>query len=114
NFLDGRGIRSVRELVGVSVPKVGAWGQLDQGYQVRARISENKCIGCQLCYIACLDGGHQAIDVSPDSRIPTADDKRCVGCNLCSLICPVQGCITMAVTSPGRGVMPTPVGIKTG
>jgi len=95
NFLDERGYKTVRELIGVSVPKVGAWGQLDLSYQVRARVNKEKCIGCQLCYIACLDGGHQAIDLVPDSRIPLFAEERCVGCNLCSLICPVQGCITM-------------------
>jgi dihydropyrimidine dehydrogenase (NAD+) subunit PreA len=97
NFLDERGYKTVRELIGVSVPKVGAWGQLDLSYQVRARVNKEKCIGCQLCYIACLDGGHQAVDLVPDSRIPFFDEERCVGCNLCSLICPVQGCITMQV-----------------
>jgi dihydropyrimidine dehydrogenase (NAD+) subunit PreA len=97
NFLDERGYKTVRELIGVSVPKVGAWGQLDLSYQVRARVNKEKCIGCQLCYIACLDGGHQAIDLVPDSRIPLFAEERCVGCNLCSLICPVQGCITMQV-----------------
>jgi dihydropyrimidine dehydrogenase (NAD+) subunit PreA len=104
NFLDERGYKTVRELIGVSVPKVGAWGQLDLSYQVRARVNKEKCIGCQLCYIACLDGGHQAIDLVPDSRIPLFAEERCVGCNLCSLICPVQGCITMQVTKPGRGI----------
>jgi len=104
NFLDERGYKTVRELIGVSVPKVGAWGQLDLSYQVRARVNKEKCIGCQLCYIACLDGGHQAIDLVPDSRIPFFAEERCVGCNLCSLICPVQGCITMQVTKPGRGI----------
>jgi len=102
NFLDERGYQTVRELIGVSVPKVGAWGQLDLSYQVRARVNKEKCIGCQLCYVACLDGGHQAIDLVPDSRIPLFAEERCVGCNLCSLICPVQGCITMQVTRPGR------------
>ena len=97
NFLDERGYKTVRELIGVSVPKVGAWGQLDLSYQVRARVNKEKCIGCQLCYIACLDGSHQAIDLVPDSRIPLFAEERCVGCNLCSLICPVQGCITMQV-----------------
>jgi len=97
NFLDERGYKTVRQLIGVSVPKVGAWGQLDLSYQVRARVNKEKCIGCQLCYIACLDGGHQAVDLVPDSRIPLFAEERCVGCNLCSLICPVQGCITMQV-----------------
>ncbi len=105
NFLDGRGYKTVRELIGVSVPKVGAWGQLDQSYQVRARINQAKCIGCQLCYVACLDGGHQAIDLVEGTRVPVSDEKHCVGCNLCSLICPVPGCITMQVTNPGKAVV---------
>jgi len=29
--------------------------------ELLADIDREKCIGCQLCYIACLDGAHQCI-----------------------------------------------------
>ncbi len=61
NYLDSKGMASVSELVGKSVEKVTEWGNLDLNYNVVAKINEETCIGCQLCYIACLDGAHQCI-----------------------------------------------------
>src|SRR5207248_1815756 len=71
---------------------------------VKARVDYQKCIGCNLCFIACEDGAHQAIELDgPEVRMasgqvragPRIVDPECVGCNLCSLVCPVQGCISM-------------------
>jgi len=61
NFLDEKGMTSVNELVGKAIPNYKDWGDLDINYKVVAHIDEDKCIGCNLCYIACLDGGHQCI-----------------------------------------------------
>lgn len=63
---------------------------------IRSHIHESLCIGCQDCYLACQDGGHQAIDRRP-SRIPQVAMDRCVGCGLCEHVCPVDGCIEMRV-----------------
>ncbi|MFB6307477.1 MAG: 4Fe-4S dicluster-binding protein, partial [Flavobacteriales bacterium] len=71
-------------------------------HKVVARIDENECIGCQLCYIACEDGAHQAIALPENgSRVPEIIDENCVGCNLCSLVCPVEDCITMEKVDDG-------------
>ena len=78
------------------------WKDLNLSYKVVASINADKCIGCQLCYIACEDGAHQAISLSSDpaNRIPDIIEENCVGCNLCSLVCPVEACITMEVQPP--------------
>ncbi|MCY0908730.1 MAG: 4Fe-4S binding protein [Sulfobacillus thermotolerans] len=55
----------------------------------------DQCIGCNLCFVACDDGGHQCIDRLPGQRAPVVRKDDCVGCNLCSLVCPVPGCIEM-------------------
>ncbi|MCK4577978.1 MAG: NAD-dependent dihydropyrimidine dehydrogenase subunit PreA, partial [Candidatus Marinimicrobia bacterium] len=60
-YLDDKGLSSVNELVGLAVPKFKEWGELDLNYNVIARIDAETCIGCQLCYVACLDGAHQCI-----------------------------------------------------
>lgn len=60
-YLDRQGLSSVKELVGRAVPGFLDWGELDLNYKVVAKIDAEKCIGCNLCYIACLDGAHQCI-----------------------------------------------------
>jgi dihydropyrimidine dehydrogenase (NAD+) subunit PreA len=97
NYLDEKEM-AMPDLVGKSVDRIHDWKELDLNYVVNARIDQEKCIGCGLCYTACEDGAHQAIRAERDERgrtfvevIPDA----CVGCNLCSLVCPVDGCISM-------------------
>src|SRR5450432_1312664 len=60
-YMDSHGYRSIEDFRGRAVPNVMDWGDLDLNYKVIARIDEKLCIGCQLCYIACEDGAHQAI-----------------------------------------------------
>lgn len=108
------------------------WGELDLAYRVVADINADKCIGCQLCYVACMDGAHQCIHLpgrteaesrkaghthipkfvperavtakggAPGARVPYVDEDECIGCNLCNLVCPVAGCITMREVSSGK------------
>jgi dihydropyrimidine dehydrogenase (NAD+) subunit PreA len=61
NYLDDHGMASVSELRGRAVNAFTDWGDLDLNYKVVAKIDASKCIGCQLCYAACLDGAHQCI-----------------------------------------------------
>lgn len=102
-YLDHKGFSSVNDLVGKAVDNVKNWEHLNLSYQVKASIDDSKCIGCQLCYIACEDGAHQAIGISGDdnNRVPYIKEENCVGCNLCSLVCPVEECITMKRTDDG-------------
>jgi len=107
NYLDAKGYASVAELCGKAVPHLSDWKHLDLHYQRVARINYDKCIGCNLCYIACEDGAHQCIDLVqpngigngpgrlPGKPVPKVREEDCVGCNLCSLVCPVDDCITM-------------------
>ena len=113
DYLDAKGFKSVMDLVGKAVPNVRKWEALDLNYKRVARIDYDKCIGCNLCYIACEDGAHQSIDlVPPNGRglgpgrvpgkpIPQIREEDCVGCNLCAIVCPAEGCITMASIDRG-------------
>jgi dihydropyrimidine dehydrogenase (NAD+) subunit PreA len=103
NYLDEKGFSSVREIVGLSAPRVTDWGNLDLGYKTVARIDYSKCIQCNLCHVACEDGAHQCIPLVQvnGKRLPVVDEEECVGCNLCYLVCPVPGCITMARVDDG-------------
>ena len=117
DYLDAKGFKSVTDFVGKAVPTVRKWESLDLNYKRIARINYDKCIGCNLCYIACEDGAHQCIDlVSPNGHglgpgrvpgkpIPQVREADCVGCNLCAIVCPVDGCITMVSIDHGQQKM---------
>ena len=99
DYLDEKGMAGVSDLVGAAVPAFKEWGDLDLNFHVVAEIDATKCIGCDLCHVACHDGAHQCIHL-PDTqdqgiRVPWVDEPECVGCNLCALVCPVVDCITM-------------------
>lgn len=95
NYIAEKGFQTPEEMVGLCVPRVTDWGNLDLNHKVVARINENLCLKDDLCFVACRDGGHQAIRYPNNDRIPVVDEEKCVGCNLCSLVCPVEGCIVM-------------------
>jgi dihydropyrimidine dehydrogenase (NAD+) subunit PreA len=132
NWMDEKGFRTIEDFRGLSLPRVTDWGHLDLNYKIVARIDAAKCIGCDLCYIACWDGAHQCIHIegfrnpedlvahsrqtiaqtpaasqvdtqtTPPLRIPHVDEHECVGCNLCWLVCPVENCITMEEVDTGK------------
>ena len=104
NWMDDKGMRSVGELVGKSIPRYARWEELDLNYKVVAEIDQGKCIGCGLCYTACEDGAHQSINSRPENGRTHCEinQETCVGCNLCSLVCPVSTCITMKQIDTGR------------
>ena len=61
NWMDEKGFRTIDDFRGLSVPKITEWKHLDLNYKIVARINRDKCIGCDLCYVACWDGAHQCI-----------------------------------------------------
>lgn len=101
-WMDQKGFAKISDFCGLSARRLSDWGDLDLNYRIIAHIDESKCIGCQVCYIACEDGAHQAILLSGNgTRVPRINEEACVGCNLCSLVCPVEGCITMTRQEQG-------------
>jgi dihydropyrimidine dehydrogenase (NAD+) subunit PreA len=105
NYLDARGIASVREIVGKTVPRFVDWNDLNLDYKIVARIDPESCIRCNKCYIACEDAAHQCIDRPADPRLaPVVDEEHCVGCNLCQMVCPVVDCIEMVRVDAGDTV----------
>ncbi|MFH0794121.1 MAG: NAD-dependent dihydropyrimidine dehydrogenase subunit PreA, partial [bacterium] len=97
DWMDEKGFKKCTDFIGKSVQAVTDWGELDLNYKIIAKISQDKCISCGLCYIACEDGCHQSIrkeTVNGANRYTVIEDH-CVGCNMCALVCPVQNCITM-------------------
>ena len=107
NYMTEKGFNNLDEMRGLALGNVTDWENLNLKYKVIAEIEESKCIGCQLCYIACEDGAHQAIELSSKNgmRIPIIIEDNCVGCNLCSIVCPVEDCITMIRKDNGETVV---------
>ncbi len=98
SYLDERGILSVQDIIGKSVPTFSDWGNLDLNYKVVARINNDVCINCNKCHIACEDTSHQCIDMLNNAEgkpYLQVREEDCVGCNLCSIVCPVDGAIDM-------------------
>jgi dihydropyrimidine dehydrogenase (NAD+) subunit PreA len=61
HWMDEKGFATIDQFRGLSLPKMTEWKHLDLNYRIVARIDRDKCIGCDLCYIACWDGAHQCI-----------------------------------------------------
>lgn len=103
SYMINKNFKSVNEMVGKALPNITNWENLNLDYKIIAEINKDKCIGCQLCYIACEDGAHQAIGLGQNgTRVPFIIEENCVGCNLCSLVCPVENCITMIRKDDGE------------
>jgi len=101
-YMRTHGFETMDALVGKAVPAYSEWGDLDLNYETVARIDPDKCIGCHLCRVACMDGAHQCIHPNPNGgHVPYVDESECVGCNLCKIVCPVADCIEMVQVDNG-------------
>lgn len=69
-----KGFATLDDFRGRSLPNVTEWKNLNLNYKIVARIHEDKCIGCELCYTACWDGAHQCIHL--DRALPRQDQTR--------------------------------------
>lgn len=85
---------TVQDIIGLSLPHIGSFKQMDNKKQVVALIDDDLCINCGKCYMACADSGYQAISFDAQTHLPNVTDD-CTGCNLCLSVCPVIDCISM-------------------
>ncbi len=125
NWLDEKGYSSVNQIIGASVPRISQFQDFDLSYRAVAEINQDKCIQCNLCYVACNDTAHQCIDLYSSDGLqvqpyaydirdngklaatqnraqPVVRESDCVGCALCANVCPVDNCITMVERPSGR------------
>ncbi|MBV9307894.1 MAG: NAD-dependent dihydropyrimidine dehydrogenase subunit PreA, partial [Acidobacteriaceae bacterium] len=124
-WMDSKGFRTIAEVRGKSLARVSDFKDFDLAFRAVARINDEKCIKCNLCYVACNDTAHQCIDlVAADGSIvqpyaysarsngkaeavntrpqPRVRAEDCVGCRLCYNVCPVEHCIEMVELPPCR------------
>ncbi len=123
NWMDQKGFHSIAEVSGKSLRHISDFKDFDLSFKAVARINTDRCIKCNLCYVACNDTAHQCIDLvsasgaivepyayaassngkqeatgtRPQPRVREAD---CVGCRLCYNVCPVHDCIEMVELPP--------------
>ena len=112
NWMQDKGFERCTDFIGKSLPRISSFGDFDLGFQSVARIDHDKCIQCNLCYIACNDAAHQCIDLTSMQLSektlqngrpwPVVREADCVGCDLCSRVCPVDDCIEMVEIDTGR------------
>jgi dihydropyrimidine dehydrogenase (NAD+) subunit PreA len=87
NYLISKGFESVKDIIGYILPKIKDIGELDFSYRAVSLIDRSKCTRCGLCYVACRDGGYDAIKLD-EKKSPVVDEKKCDGCFLCAQVCP--------------------------
>jgi dihydropyrimidine dehydrogenase (NAD+) subunit PreA len=125
NWMDAKGFASLADVCGKSLARISDFSHFDLSFRAVARIDPDKCIKCNLCYVACTDTAHQCIDLidangqavaplSYDVRSngrheatetraqPRVREVDCVGCRLCYNVCPVHDCISMVELPPAR------------
>jgi len=123
NWMDAKEFATISDAIGHSLRQVSDFKDFDLSFKAVARIDQQKCIRCDLCYVACNDAAHQCIDLIDKQglvTIPAAYDPAsngrveavstrpsvvvrehdCVGCRLCFNICPVENCIQMVEVAP--------------
>ncbi len=88
NYMRKNNIKSLNDIVSKGVDNVVSPMALDRNTRVFPVFDRSKCINCKRCYISCLDGGHQAIEIKDDKIV--LNPKKCVGCLLCKLVCPTN------------------------
>jgi dihydropyrimidine dehydrogenase (NAD+) subunit PreA len=121
--MDAKEFATINDVVGHSLRQVSDFKNFDLSFKAVARIDQQKCIRCDLCYVACNDAAHQCIDlidkegraVAPAAYDPSSNGRvdavsmrpsvvvrehDCVGCRLCFNICPVESCIHMVEVAP--------------
>ncbi|MBI5881911.1 MAG: NAD-dependent dihydropyrimidine dehydrogenase subunit PreA [Elusimicrobia bacterium] len=107
DYMAGRGIASVEELVGKAVGRVHDTGRFDVKRQGSARFDLERCVGCGQCYIVCRDAGGFALEWDAAKRRPRQEQDKCLSCMVCSFVCPVDGLISFEEMPSGWKRRPT-------
>lgn len=87
-YMAQRCIEKVSDIIGMGVENVKELDTINRSTVLFPKFNEENCVGCGRCFIACRDGGHQAISFDSEKRRPVLNGRKCVGCHLCVLVCP--------------------------
>ena len=95
-YLEDKGFAKPADIIGRALPNIVNHGELSRDVKVISALIEERCVKCDLCYIACRDGGHQAIKLRKTDRLPEIDREKCPGCRLCVTVCPADALTMVA------------------
>ena len=99
-YLMEHGYKSVKDIENSTIKGIVPTEQLDRSYVIYPKFLRDRCVGCQRCYISCMDGGHQAIQIIDGKPLMKPD--RCVGCHLCILVCPCNAIVSSEIKVPKK------------
>jgi len=109
DYMASRGITSMADLIGKSLPHLKTTDHFDLQRQGVAQYDLEKCVGCGQCYIVCHDAGGQALEWEAEKRRPKLDEDKCLSCMICSFICPVPELISFKEKPKGWARRHTPI-----
>ncbi|MBU0641171.1 MAG: NAD-dependent dihydropyrimidine dehydrogenase subunit PreA [Planctomycetes bacterium] len=89
-YLEEKGFAHPADITGRALGNIVNHAELARDHKVISALNKERCVKCDLCYIACRDGAHQAIKLGQTDRVPEIDPDRCPGCRLCVTICPAD------------------------
>jgi len=93
SFLDRKGYKSVRDIIGVAARAAYGYSELYTlpEYHEKSVIDQDLCIRCGLCSDVCW---YDAIQTDEEG-VASSIEAKCKGCYNCMDVCPVPRCITM-------------------
>jgi dihydropyrimidine dehydrogenase (NAD+) subunit PreA len=109
DYMQGRGIGNVGELIGKALPHLHETDHFELDRQGIVQYDLDKCIGCGQCYIVCTDAAGQAVEWNARKRRPQLIEDKCLSCMLCQAVCPVPGLISYKAMPKGWQRRPTAV-----
>ncbi len=93
NYMEAKGFASLSDMVGGCLGTFAEHETLDRKVKMVSSIDRSSCVRDNACYIACRDGGYNAISLGEEG--PVIDESKCRGCGVCLSVCPVGGCMAL-------------------